>query len=51
MSEMGRDGDVEGLSRLLDEGVDPTAPEECHAVSVFVCVCVCVCVCACVSHG
>ena len=40
---MGRDGDVKGLSRLLDEGVDPAAPEECDGVSRVVC--------ASVSHG
>jgi hypothetical protein len=29
MSVMARDGDEEGIARLLDEGVDPAAPEEC----------------------
>ena len=29
MWEMARDGDEEGIARLLDEGVDPAAPEEC----------------------
>ena len=43
MDDMGMRGDVEGLSRLLDEGVDPAAPEECDAVSHVVC--------ASVSHG
>ena len=27
--EMVRDGDVEGISRLLDRGMDPADPEEC----------------------
>ena len=29
MHEMGWYGDIDGISRLLDEGVDPAAPEEC----------------------
>ena len=29
MWEMARDGDEEGIARLLDEGVDPAAWEEC----------------------
>jgi hypothetical protein len=29
MSVMARGGDEEGIARLLAEGVDPAAPEEC----------------------
>jgi hypothetical protein len=37
MWEIGQVGDVEAITRLLDEGVDPAAPEEC-LVSCVVCV-------------
>jgi hypothetical protein len=33
MCAMGADGDVEGIKRLLDEGMDPAALEECSDVS------------------
>jgi hypothetical protein len=33
MWEMGRVGDEEGIGLLLDEGLDPAAPEECDGVS------------------
>jgi hypothetical protein len=37
--ESNPDGNVEGLARLLDEGVDPLAPEECDpGVSRGLCV-------------
>ena len=44
MWRMGMHGDIEGLSRLLDKGVDPAARKECEpGVSPMVCVSV--------SHG
>jgi hypothetical protein len=37
MCEIGWRGDVEGLSRLLDEGVDPADRKERNSVSRVVC--------------
>jgi hypothetical protein len=39
MCWMGREGDVEGLSRLLDEGVDPIDRREREPVSHDLCNC------------
>ena len=33
MYGLGGRGDEDGITRLLDEGVDPAAPEECNWVS------------------
>jgi hypothetical protein len=35
MCRMGAFGDAEGISRLLDEGVDPSTLDECDGVSLW----------------